>query len=405
MRQARTALIVIFINNLLMTLGFGLWQAVFNNFAVEELGVRADQIGLIQSLREIPGLMGFTVGLLALFLAEMRIAGIAVILMGAGIWMTAATHNFWDLTAVTMLMSVGFHFFYSSNASALLLAVGSDEGPRALGRLNSVGALATVASTLLIFATLDTLGYRTLFRVAGAGVVIGGLALLPFGRQAVRAPRARQRAPLRRRYWLYYALQFLLGSRRHIVTTFAVFLLVREYGVTAQVITLLFLINSLIGTYLHQAFGQIVARFGERRVLIVHFLVLTLIFALYTVVPMLDALRSPAFEVPGLRVGAWRLFPPFAATPALLILLLAFIVDRILMGFSLALESYMQKIALRPDEITPNVALGQTINHIAAVIVPVMGGLVWEAVGAQYTFGVGMGVVLLALALTLRMRR
>jgi predicted MFS family arabinose efflux permease len=261
-----------------------------------------------------------------------------------------------------------------------------------------------VMGSLFIFGTLDAWGYRTLFRVAGAVVVIGGLALLPFSQQPVRAERTGRRPPLRRSYWLYYALQFLMGSRRHIFTTFAVFLLVQEYRVTAQIITLLFLINNLIGTYFHQAFGKIVARFGERRVLTVNFVLLTLVFLGYALTPTLDVLERPTFQVPGVGVGGWALFPAFPATPGLLILLGLFVADHILFGFSIALQSYLQKIALGPEEITPNLSLGQTINHIAAVIVPVVGGMVWEAVGAQYTFLAGVAIALLSLMLTLRMR-
>jgi predicted MFS family arabinose efflux permease len=405
MRRTRNALIVITLGNLLIALGFGLWRAIFNNFAVEELGVRADQIGLIQAIREVPGLMGFLVGLLALVLAEMRISGFSMLLMGAGIFLTAMARDTTGLVAATLVMSVGFHFFYSSNSSAVLLTVGPDEAPKVLGRLNSLGSLAAVVGTLFIFATLDAWGYRALFQVTGAVVVIGGLALLPFGRQPVRIQRARHRTPLRRRYWLYYALQFMMGSRRHIFTTFAVFLLVQEYGVTAQIITLLFLVNNLIGTYLHQAFGRIVTRFGERRVLMVNFALLTLVFLGYVLVPMLSALAAPTFLVPEVSTGEWVLFPAFPITPGLLILLVLFVVDNVLFGFSIAVETYFQKIALGPEEITPNVSLGQTINHVAAVIVPVVGGQVWEAAGAQYTFLVGVVVALLSLALVQRMHK
>ncbi len=405
MRRIRFALIVIACNNLLLALGFRLWQSIFNNFAVEELGVRADQIGLIQAIREIPGLMGFLVGILALLLVEMRIAGFSLVLMGAGIFLTAAARDLVGLIGATLLMSVGFHFFYSSNASAVLLAVGRDEAPKVLGRLNSLGALAAVLGTLFIFGTLDAWGYRTVFRVAGAVVMIGGLALLPFGRQPMRVERNRRRPPLRRRYWVYYALQFLMGSRRHIFTTFAVFLLVQQYQVTPQTIALLFLINSLIGTYFHQAFGKVVARFGERPVLTINFVLLVLIFLGYAVIPMVGALETPTFQMPGVSVGEWVLFPTFPATPALLVLLGLFIADQILFGFSIALQSYFQKIAVGPGEITPNISLGQTINHIAAVIVPVVGGVVWETVGAQYTFLAGVVIALVSLALTRRMER
>ena len=403
MRRVRTALIALVLNNLFMALSIGLWNALFNNFAVEELAVRADQMGLVQAIREVPGLMGFLVGILALVLAEMRIAGVSVVLMGVGIFLTAAARDLTGLIWATLLMSVGFHFFNPSNASAVLLMVGPDEAPKALGRLNSLMALAGVVGTLFIFGTLDAWGYRTLFQVAGAVAVIGGLALLPFGRQPVRVERKRRRTPLRRRYWFYYALQFLMGSRRHIFTTFAIFLLVQRYGVTAQTITLLYLLNSLIGTYLNQAFGSIVARFGERRVLMVNFILLTLVFVGYTVIPMMKVLETPTFQVPGLNVGGWVLYPAFSATPGLMILLVAFIVDNILFGFSIALESYFQKIAVGPEEITPNVSLGQTINHIAAVVVPVVGGLVWQTLGAQYTFLAGVVTALVGLGVAWRM--
>ena len=186
MRRARTALIVIALNNLLLALGFRLWQSIFNNFAVEELGIRANQIGLVQAIREVPGLLGFLVGVLVLFMVEMRIAGLSIVLMGAGIFLTAAARDLTGLFGATLVMSVGFHFFYTSNASALLLTVGPDDAPKVLGQLNSLGALAAVLGTLFIFGTLDAWGYRTLFRIGGAVVVIGGLALLPFGQQPVQ---------------------------------------------------------------------------------------------------------------------------------------------------------------------------------------------------------------------------
>jgi MFS family permease len=405
MRKNRSTLIVIALYNLFLTLGFRLWQSTFNNFAVEEIGVRADQIGIIQAIREIPGLAGFLVGFLALLLAEMRIAGFSVVAMGIGIYLTATAHDVTSLILTTLVMSVGFHFFYSSNSSAVLLTVGRDEAPKVLGRLNSLGALAAVAGTLVIFGTLESWGYRTLFKAAGVMVAIVGLILLPFARQRRPPERKWKRPPLRRRYWLYYALQFFMGSRRHIFTTFAVFLLVQDFHVMAQTITLLFLINNLIGTYLHQAFGKIVARFGERRVLLFNFSLLILVFLGYALIPLVEPLQGPGIPIPGIQFGEWTLMPPSAASPSLLILLGLFVVDHVLFGFSIALQSYFQKIALGPDEITPNIAFGQTINHIAAVIVPVVGGIVWETLGAQYTFLTGVFIALISLGLTTQMGR
>jgi predicted MFS family arabinose efflux permease len=387
-----------------MSLTFRVYQSIFNNFAVEELGVQATQMGLIQSVREVPGLLGFLAGILSLFILEMRIAGLSVILLGAGIFLTGMVQNMTGLIGATLLMSVGFHFFTSGNSSALLLMVGKEEAPKMLGRLNSYRALATLIGSALIFLTLERLGYRTIFQIIGAVAFIGGVVLLPFGKQEVRAERKERRLKLRRDYWLYYVLHFLGGSRRHIFTTFATFLLVREYQVTPQLITLLFLINSLIGTYLHQAFGKIVAQYGERRVMTVNFSLLILVFLGYALVPLIKSLAEPTFLVPEVVLGEWVLFPTLSATPGLVTLLLLFIIDQILFGFSIALQSYFQKIALSPEDITTNISVGQTINHLVAVIVPLAGGLVWEAVGPQYTFFVGVLVAILSLWLTQYMR-
>jgi predicted MFS family arabinose efflux permease len=387
-----------------MRLGFRVWQSLFNNFAVEEIGVRVDQMGLIQAIREVPGLMGILVGLLALVLVEMRIAGLSLVMLGAGILLTSFVQSVSGLILASLVLSVGFHFFTSSSSSALLLTVGHDEAPTALGRLNSLGAAATLVGTAVIFVTLEAWGYRTLLLVAGAVVLIGGVILLPFGRQEAGMRQSGRRKTLRRRYWLFYALTFMMGSRRHIFSTFAVFLLVQEYQVTPHVITFLFLINSLVGTYLHQAFGRIIARYGERRVLTANFVLLTPIFLGYALIPLLQPLASPQFQIPALAIGEWVLFPALDATPGLMILLGFFILDQILFGFSIALRCYLRKIVISPADITPNVSMGQTINHVAAVIVPIAGGAVWAATGAQYTFLAGVIIALISLGLTRFMR-
>jgi predicted MFS family arabinose efflux permease len=158
-----------------------------------------------------------------------------------------------------------------------------------------------------------------------------------------------------------------MGSRRHIFTTFAIFLLVEEHHVPAQTITLLFLVNNLLGTFVFDQFGRIITHFGERRVLTINFVCIIFVFLGY------------------------------AYTPSLSILYVLFVADHLLFGFRIALQSYFQKIAIGPEEITPNISLGQTINHIAAVVIPVVGGVVWETLGSRYTFLIGVGIVVLSL--------
>jgi hypothetical protein len=53
-----------------------------------------------------------------------------------------------------------------------------------------------------------------------------------------------------------------------------------------------------------------------------------------------------------------------------------YILDRIFFNFAMAIRSFFQKIA-DPRDIAPSMAVGFTINHIVAVIIPIVGGLLW----------------------------
>jgi predicted MFS family arabinose efflux permease len=369
LKNNRRMLVYLVVSNFVLYFGFRVWQAMFNNFAVEEMGVGPGSIGWIQAVRELPGLMGFVVGFLALSLSEVRIMALSVILLGMGIFLTGQATNVPFLLISTVMMSFGFHFFYPSNNAVVLMAVEKEDTPRTLGQLSSLAAIAAVLATGAVYLLAEPWGYRRLFMVVGGLVAMGGLLLLPLGGAKEGLP-PRRRVVLRRRYWLYYVLSFLMGSRRHIFTTFAIFLLVREYGISVQTTAILFLINSLVNTYVLQLVGKLVSRLGERLMLSVAFGTLAFVFLGYayvTYLPLLFAL---------------------------------YVIDNVVFGFNLALVTYFQKIAVTPEEITSNLSVEQTINHIAAIVVPVIGGTVWELFGSQAPFLAGVGIVLVSLVLT-----
>ncbi len=364
--------------NFILYFGFNIWQAVFTNFAVEVLGVHAEQIGIIQSVREIPGLMGFVMGFLVLWLSEMRVMGLSVLLLGLGLVFTGWSSTFTTLLLGTLVMSFGFHFFYPSSSSLVLMGHGQEETPKVLGRLGSIAALASVIGTVVIWVFIDGVrigplhipawGYRTLLYVVGGVVIVGSLFTLRDG-QRQSAQRQRRKVVFRRDYWLYYALTFLMGCRRHIFTTFAIFLLVQVHGISVRQAATLFLVNNLVSTYSAAQLGRVVARFGERKVLTVNF------------------------------IGLIGVFLGYAYVSYLPVLYVLFVLDNVFFGFSLAVDSYFQKIAHAPDEISSNVGLAQTINHISALAVPVLGGILWERIAPSATFLAGVIIVVVALGL------
>jgi predicted MFS family arabinose efflux permease len=365
----RRMLTYLLVSNFILYFGFQVWQTMFNNYAVEVIGVGPAGIGLIQAVREVPGLLGFLLGVLALYLSEVRIMAISIVVLGVGMILTGGANGLFLLLVATFIMSTGFHFFDGSSNSVVLMSENKRQTPRTLGIVGSLGSLAAVAASLVVFILAKPLGYRWLYVAVGGLAIVGGLVLLPF-RGAKEALPLGRRITLRRQYWLYYALAFLMGSRRHIFTTFAILLLVRNYGISIQTTAILYLVNSLINIVTLRLAGTMVARLGERIVLTATFGVLAFVFLGYAYVTFLPVLFG------------------------------LFVLDNILFGTSLALTTYFQKIAVTQEEITSNISVQQTINHVAAVIIPIVGGTAWELFGSQAPFLVGVVIVVVSLVLT-----
>ena len=372
-RQNKHLLFFLLAANLLQTFGHSVWRALFNNFAVEEIGMGADAIGWIQSVRELPGLLAFAVAFLALVFKEMRIMAVSLVLLGIGIIFTGQSTTITVLFVSTFVMSLGFHYFNPGNNGLILMSITHEETPKVMGQLKSLGAIAAVLATGLVYFFAESLGYEAMFTLVGAIVIVGGVVLFIVGKGGHSLP-GRRKVRLRKRYWLFYTLTFFMGSRRHIFTTFAPFLLVQAYGIDVKMMALLLLTNSLLNIYVFQKVGKLVAKLGERVVLTIAFAALIPIFLGYAYVNVLA------------------------------VLCVLFVMDNVLFGFNLAMPTYLQKIAVSPEELTANMSLQETINHISAVIVPVVGGTIWVLFGSQAPFlaGVGVAVVSLILAQLIR---
>lgn len=171
----------------------------------------------------------------------------------------------------------------------------------------------------------------------------------------------------KKRYWLYYALTFMAGARRQIFMAFAVFLLVKKFEYSVQGIAVLFLINNGINYFLSPFIGRCIVRFGERRMLSLEYLALVVIFIAYALVDS--------------RMLAGVLY----------------VLDHIFFNFAIAINTFFQKIA-DPMDIAPSMAMGFTINHVAAVVLPALGGLLW-LVDYRIPFLAGAGMSFVSLML------
>lgn len=363
-RVVRTLLI----SSFFMGIGFNVWMAVFNNFAVEELSIGAAQMGILQSLREVPGVLGFATSYLALLFPELTLASVSVVWTGLGLGLMALATGVVNLLVYLMVFSTGFHIYYPASSAVALMESEGGETPRLLGRMGSVNALAAVLATAFVFLAVGPLGFRWTLAIAGAVTVVGGVFCLRSGHRQ-QSLQKQQKVTFRARYWVFYALTFLMGSRRHIFSTFAVFLLVNNHGISAQTTAVLYLASSLLVTYAANLQGRLVANLGERVTMTGYFLVIVLICLGYAYISWL---------------------------PLLYVL---FVGDAVLAGFGIAVNSYFRKIAPE-SEVTANMSMSQTINHISALFVPALGGLVWERLGFQSTFIFGAVVAAICLVVS-----
>ena len=351
-----------------MPFGFAAWQALLNNFAIERAAFTGREIGILQSLREVPGFLAFTAVFVLLVLREQRFACVTVAVFGLGVALTGFLPSEYGLYFTTVLMSVGFHYFETVRQSLSLQWLSKDEAPRILGRLIAVGAGASLVAYGAI-AALSTAGldYRWLYLAGGGAAVVVAAALAGFPHFPSHTPQRKQLV-LRKRYWLYYALTFLSGARRQIFVVFAGFLMVEKFGYSVAGVALLLLVNHVFNLLLAERIGAWIGRVGERHALTFEYVGLVLVFTAYA-------------------------FVNHAGLAAAL-----YILDHLFFALAIAIKTYFQKIA-DPGDIASTAGVSFTINHIAAVVLPVVLGLVWlQSPAAVFLIGAALAFCSLLVA-------
>ncbi len=351
-------------------LSFATWQSLLNNFAIERLAFSGAEMGILQSLREVPGFLAFTFVFVLLVLKEQTFALIALALLGIGTALTGFFPSIIGLYCTTVLMSVGYHYYETAQQSLALQWLPKGEAPIMLGRLIAVGGFASLLAYGLIFVIWEwaQLDYKWVYLAGGAiTTAIALIAWAAFPTFEAPVPQ-RKTLVLRSRYWLYYALTFMGGARRQIFVVFAGFMMVEKFGYSVTAITILFLVNQAFNMVLAPKIGWLIVRFGERRALTLEYVGLIGVFLTYA-------------------------FVENATLAAVL-----YVIDHGFFALSIAMKTYFQKIA-DPADIAPTAGVAFSINHIAAVVIPAVFGLIWLInPSLVFLLGAGMAGVSLALA-------
>lgn len=363
--QTPTTLLVLM--SIAMPLAFNTWSALLNNFAVERAAFSGVEIGILQSLREVPGFLSFTVIFVLLIIKEQTFAVISLALLGLGVAMTGFFPTEYGLYFTTVLMSTGFHYFEAIKQSLSLQWLSKEEAPQVLGRLIAVGAMTSLIVYGVLWALLEVfaLSFLSNFALAG-GLCCALAAVIWLGFPHFPAKTLQHKTlVLRRRYWLYYLLTFLSGARRQIFVVFAAFLMVEKFGYSASEVTLLFLINYTFNWFFAERIGALIHRIGERRALTIEYIGLIFVFVAYGLVD--DATTAAAL----------------------------YVIDHAFFAMAIAISTYFQKIA-DPKDMASTAGISFTINHIAAIVIPAALGLVWMW-STSLVFFIGAGFAVLSL--------
>jgi len=352
------------------TIAFVTWQVLLNNFAVETAAFTGEEIGILQSLREVPGFLAFTAILVMLFIRQQNFAILALLTLGIGTAITAFYPSALWLYFTTVVMSIGFHYLETLHNSLSLQWLSKAEAPTVLGKLLSAKALTNllVLGAIYLSLVLFTPNYLLIYLVAGGITVLIAIycwAAIPHFQDGVVQ---RKELFLRKRYWLYYLLTFLSGARRQIFVVFAGFLLVEKFQFPVENVVMLTLVNAALTFYLAPKIGHLIGVIGERRALTLEYVGLIIVFISYA----------------------------FVDTIAVAVAL--YLVDHLFFAMAIAIKTYFQKIA-DPADIAATSSISFTINHIAAVVLPALLGLVW-IVNHSAVFLVGAGIAAVSLGLS-----
>jgi MFS family permease len=339
---------LLYLMSFAMPLSFAAWNSLLNNFVIEKAGFDGSQIGILQSLREVPGFLAFTLVFVLYFISQQRMMYLATILLGIGTLLTGFFPSSLGLYTTTIIMSIGFHYLQTLNQSLSLQWISKEKAPLILGKITSIQAFSGLGVYLFIYFVMGyfKLDYKSVYALfGGMTVIIGLFAWIKF-EQFQDVVIQEKKLIFKKEYWLFYVLTFFSGARRQIFTVFAGFLLVEKFGVNVHHMVVLLFINSILNIYFAPKVGRLIVKFGEAKILKLEYFGLVLIFISYAFVNNLYV--------------AYGLY----------------IIDNLFFAMAFALKTYFQKIA-DPKDLSSSSAVSFTINHIAAVLLPFVLGFLW----------------------------
>ena len=359
-----------------LSFGQGLLGGARTNFFIDTLGLTGEQVLWLEGIREIPGLALMFIAAAVMHLPLVWQTAAYILIMGVGYALYAPVDSYGTLIGVAIFASLGMHGWMPLNSALSMSLTTKDKSGQVLGALSSVTALASIVGMggiALADKLLPALSLRVYYAIGGTLIVLAAVLVARLPKHIGSTEKAQPRMLLSPRYWLYYVLTFLEGSRKQAMGTFTTLVLVDLHGLDVWQISLLFLVSGIVNFISAPRLGRLLDRFGERATLTASYILLTLCCIGYALVH-----------------SVWIL--------AILVILI-----RLLLVCGIGLSTYVNRIA-PPEELAPTLSAGVSINHVTSVATPLLAGALLPVIGYSGVFWGTAGIILISIPFALAMR-
>ena len=358
--------------------GQGLMGGARTNFFIETLKLTGGQVLWLEGIRELPGLGLIFIAALTMRLPLSRRAGASLFIMGVGYAFFAVAGSYTALLAVAVVASLGMHMWFPLYGALAMCLSTKEQAGRVLGTLRSVEGLASLAGMgilVIISRFLESMSLSLkVYYVAGSAFIIVAAILVARIPTHIGATETKQpRMLLKKRYWLYYVLTFLQGSRKQVLGTFGTLVLVDTFGLRVWNISSLLLVSSVVNMLTAPYVGHLIDRLGERKTVSLSYVLLT-----------------------ACCIG-------FAIVRSVWPLVLLLIAIKFLVMFGMGLSTYIRRIST-PEELTATLSAGISINHITSVAMPLIAGVLLPMIGYEGIFWGTSAIIVVSVPFALALR-
>ncbi len=358
----------------------GLYDPSFNNYLNDTFHIGEVARGGLEFPRELPGfLVVITTGLL-IFLPDVRIAMVASLILALGLLgLGFLSPTFTWVILWMIIWSIGAHLYMPLESSIGVSLSKPGEVGKTLGRLGAVKTAASLVGFLIVWVVFRFFGvnYSLIFGLAGLCAVVAAVCLF------IMTPRKsitkRNKLLFKRKYMLFYWLNVLFGARKQVFLTFAPWVLIKVFDQPVSTFAVLGLVGTVTGIAFRTVLGKAIDTLGERRIIALESLALVLVCLGYGFAPELG-------------LGPYALWLVYTC----------YVADQLLFACNMARATYLNKIIDNPDDLTPTLSMGLTIDHIVSMTIPFFGGLLWMTYGYQYVFLVAAVIALVNLYAALK---